>query len=371
MKKPLVSVIIPSFNHENYVRQAIESVLESSIKDLELIVVDDGSSDNSVAIIRSIKDSRLRFMSQENKGTASAIHRGVSIAYSPWIAILNSDDVFHPKKIETHLNIHENNKSLEASVCRVRITTKDGTPFDKNHSYVQDYVRSQNTYFRNKSIFKSLFVLNHLLTTSVLFIKKNVFLEMGGFVPLRYTHDWFMFLALAARGKFYIIEEQLVDYRRHEGNTLLQDRDMVDLEANFLIEWHLFQEFLKPNPAIDMISAFHLLEENLYVYFELLFFFQCWRLTCNSHFDQTFEIFGDTNHKLLQEAHRILDVEKEKRISIKKLKSQVDLLKARVENRDNQIKRIEHTMSWRITAPLRSHKLKNILDKIKVAKIHD
>lgn len=365
MKKPLVSVIIPSYNHEAYVRQAAESVLESSIKDIELIVVDDGSTDNSVAIIQGIKDSRVRLICQENKGTAIAIHRGVSIAHSPWIAILNSDDVFHPHKIETHLDVHNKNKALEASACRVRIITTEGIPFDKNHSYVQSYIRSQDTCFRFKSIFRSLLVLNHILTTSALFIKKDVFFEIGGFVPLRYTHDWFMFLTLAARGQFHIIEEQLLDYRRHEANTLLQDRDMVDLEANFLIEWHLFQEFLKPNPAVDIITAFHLLEENRYVYFEMLSFFQCWRLISNNQLDRAGRILGDTNHKVFQQARRILEVEKEKRICVDKLESKVDVLETRVENRDKQIKRIKNTISWRITAPLRSDKIKNGLDKIK------
>jgi len=367
MKNPLVSVIIPSYNHEDYVRQAIDSVLKSSVGDIELIVVDDGSTDNSVAMIQSIEDSRLRLVCQENKGTAGAIGRGVLMAHSPWIAILNSDDVFHPNKIETHLDIHNKNKSLEASACRARIITKDGEPFDKRHAYVQNYRRAQDTHFRLGSLFRSLLVLNHLLTTSSLFIKKDVFLELKGFAPLRYTHDWFMFLTLAARGQFYIIEEQLLDYRRHDANTLLQDRDSVDLEANFLIEWLLSQELLKPDPAVDMITAFRLLEDNLYVYFEILYFFQCWRLLNNNQFKQACRIFGDANCESFQTARRILKIKKEERID--KLLSEIEKLKTLAASRDKQIKRIENTLSWRITAPLRSNKIKNVLDKMKPKKI--
>ncbi|MBI5248897.1 MAG: glycosyltransferase family 2 protein, partial [Desulfomonile tiedjei] len=171
-KKPLVSVVIPSYNHELYVRAAIESVLDSSVKNFEILVVDDGSTDQSVKIVNEMKDPRLKLFTQKNMGAHEAINRGVSLAAAPWIAILNSDDRFHPRKLEMHLELHASNPHLEASASRVRYIYEDGKPVPSDGYLAWRYGEAKRSYSGGKSLWISLIQTNHLVTTSSLFIGK-------------------------------------------------------------------------------------------------------------------------------------------------------------------------------------------------------
>ena len=104
MSAPLVSVVIPAYNHERYVGAAIESVLEQTYSNFELIVVDDGSTDRTADIIKKYSDKRISYYYQENQDAYNTINRGISLARGQFIAILNSDDIYHKKRLETLLS---------------------------------------------------------------------------------------------------------------------------------------------------------------------------------------------------------------------------------------------------------------------------
>jgi glycosyltransferase involved in cell wall biosynthesis len=307
---PLVSVIVPSYNHEAFVREAIESVLNSSVQDLEVIVVDDGSTDGSVERIQSVRDDRVRLLVQANAGAHNAINRGVELAEGEFIAILNSDDRLHREKLARHLEIHRVNPDLEASASRVRYILQNGDPVGESSYFSKRYEKVKAVYFRHGSLFSSLLAVNHLITTSSLFMRRDVFREIGGLVPLRYVHDWFMFLSLAARGRFSIIEEALVDYRRHPGNTVVQDDDMGRVEDNFVLEWHLFNQFSSGSPLIPLPEATRLLENNKRVNFTLLYIFQLWREMNQNDLTNTLALFEDRGNPLLEYARKIIEQER-------------------------------------------------------------
>ena len=94
----LVSVVLPAYNHEAYIAQAIDSALAQSV-DLELIVIDDGSRDRTADIIAAYDDPRIRFVRQANAGSHATINRGIAMARGRYVAILNSDDRFHPERL--------------------------------------------------------------------------------------------------------------------------------------------------------------------------------------------------------------------------------------------------------------------------------
>ncbi|HEX9156410.1 MAG TPA: glycosyltransferase family A protein, partial [Syntrophales bacterium] len=106
-----VSVVIPVHNGEKYLSQAVESVLDQTHRDLELLVVDDGSTDSSAAIIRrfALKDRRVRVLTQENLGVAAAGNRGLQEAGCEWVARLDADDVFLPGKLERQVGFLRRN----------------------------------------------------------------------------------------------------------------------------------------------------------------------------------------------------------------------------------------------------------------------
>lgn len=100
---PKVSVIMPIYNVERYVERSIRSVLNQTFTDFELILVDDGGNDGSIDICRAIDDQRIRIHSQRNRGLAGARNAGIRIARGEFIGLLDSDDLWHPEKLERHV----------------------------------------------------------------------------------------------------------------------------------------------------------------------------------------------------------------------------------------------------------------------------
>ena len=106
----LISIVIPSYNHSKYICECISSVIAQTFRNFELIIVDDGSQDNSLDLIKSFNDNRIKLFCQENQGAHHAINRGLQLSSGDYITILNSDDVFYPNRIAECLKAisHEN-----------------------------------------------------------------------------------------------------------------------------------------------------------------------------------------------------------------------------------------------------------------------
>ena len=98
--RPLISVIIPAYNHEKFIGAAVDSVLTQTVADLELIVINDGSTDQTGEIVQSFTDKRLAYYYQKNKDAYNTINRGLGLAKGSYIAVLNSDDLFTSNRLE-------------------------------------------------------------------------------------------------------------------------------------------------------------------------------------------------------------------------------------------------------------------------------
>lgn len=103
----MISIILPTFNRRQFLKQAIESVVKQTIKEWELLVVDDGSDDNSWNIIREFQDQRIYYLYQRNQGVSSARNTGIKLSHFPWICLLDSDDYWHPTKLQKQLEVLE------------------------------------------------------------------------------------------------------------------------------------------------------------------------------------------------------------------------------------------------------------------------
>lgn len=102
-KKPLVSVVMPVYNQEKYVACAVESILRQSLTDYELIIVDDGSTDGTLSVIKEFKDERIRLFEENHGGFLAALQKGVRAARGRWIARMDSDDICHPQRLEKQI----------------------------------------------------------------------------------------------------------------------------------------------------------------------------------------------------------------------------------------------------------------------------
>src|ERR1041385_3866377 len=100
MNSPKVSVIIPTYNHAEYLPEAIQSVLEQTYPDFELLIVNDGSTDHTGEVVQQFTDPRIHYLEQENRGATAARNTGICASSGELIALLDADDLWHPEKLQ-------------------------------------------------------------------------------------------------------------------------------------------------------------------------------------------------------------------------------------------------------------------------------
>ena len=258
---PTVSVVIPSYNHSLFIGKAIESVVSQSLERLELIVVDDGSRDNSLEIIEGFNDPRLKLMTQPNRGAHAAINRGIAAARGKYIAILNSDDFFHSERLERCLNTIEKTGS---SFVTSYITLVDSANTDlgvKEGFYNLDPwpISPSGSLKETKDPLLNLLATNYTATTSNFFFKTDLVQEVGQFAPLRYCHDWDFALRVASKKPIAFISEPLLSYRTHDNNTIRENRPAMVLEILWVLARnlpHMGAEVLKRNSSPAEFARF-------------------------------------------------------------------------------------------------------------------
>ena len=200
---PTVSVIIPAHNAERFIADSVQSALAQTFTDLEVIVLDDGSADCTVARAAAFGD-RVRVYRQANGGVARARNTGVALARGEWIAFLDSDDVWLPAKIE---------RQLASSPAALTFT--DRFNFGERGDLAE--LQSAVTPMQGGDIFEALLLQNFITATSVM-IRRDLFERYGGFdTTLNGTEDWDLWLRVAADHPIGFCPEPLVRYRLHAG----------------------------------------------------------------------------------------------------------------------------------------------------------
>ena len=244
-RSPKVSIIIPLYNHEKFIGEAIQSVLEQSFSALELIVINDGSTDKSDDVVKSIQDKRLRYIVQENKGAPETINRGIHLAQGEYIGILNSDDVYHVNRVEKALELLESDRDLSAVFSHVECIDEEGKSIRIVRGLEENWKPDDPSpsFQGTADLVVGLLAGNCLLTTSNLICRRAVFDAVGYFREFRYAHDYDFFLRLCSRVNATILDTPLLRYRIHGGNTVKESEADVSFEiglilAGFLLEGH-------------------------------------------------------------------------------------------------------------------------------------
>ncbi len=237
MSFPKISAIVPLYNHEKYIASAIQSLLNQTYKDFEIIVIDDGSTDKSAAVVNNIHDDRMRYVYQKNRGAHNAINRGIRLAKGEYISILNSDDTYKPQRFHKLLESIETNKSIQAVFSYLEMIDEDDGFIEYKQGCdlnILDVKYPKNMRKQN-SVFLDLLAENIFFTTSNLFFRKTVIEEIGEFRNYRYVHDYDFFLRLCYYCKVYVAKEKLVHYRIHKENTIKKNEAETTFELGLVL----------------------------------------------------------------------------------------------------------------------------------------
>lgn len=242
MKRPLVSVIIPTYNSADLIERAVSSVLSQTFQDFEIIIVDDGSTDNTAQIISRLRkrDPRILYTySSHSGGAARPKNIGIRMAKAPFIATLDADDEWYPKKLEKQIAILNNH-----SRPRLGYVTCFAL-----YVYEEEKMKVIYRVPRYKNVLQRILAHDYMGSGSGMIYKKEVFEKVGGFDEnLRSGQDTEMRIRLAQYYDFDIIEEVLFIYYFHKGNisnTLGMKRRQEDI-AKIMNKWkYLYSKYPK------------------------------------------------------------------------------------------------------------------------------
>ncbi len=223
----LISIIIASFNCELYLRQSLESVLSQSEPRLTVIVVDDGSTDATVRIVKQIanEDERVRLVQIEHTGFPGVVrNRGIEHVRTPFVAFLDADDFYHPERVERAIHVLQANSQLTAVFHdHVRFWENEdvadqepflgGTKFVERAGKYLDAV-GEGLYVCKPSFYSFMSLEQIPMHTSAVTVRLEAFQVAGGFSEaLRYNQDEDLWLRLALQGQFAYLDEPLSYFR--------------------------------------------------------------------------------------------------------------------------------------------------------------
>lgn len=219
---PLVSVVIPNYNYARYLRQAIDSALAQTYPRVEVIVVDDGSRDDSVSVVEGYQQ-RARLLRQQNCGVANARNRGAQASGGEYLAFLDADDYWLPEKLERQMALFEQDPELGLAHCGVEEFSDQQGALRQRREGMEGWVAHDLALFERAVI---------LGGGSGLLVPRALFEEVGGFDErLSTSADWELFYRLAARRRVGFTPEVLVKYRMHNSNMHanigVMERDML------------------------------------------------------------------------------------------------------------------------------------------------
>lgn len=235
MNCPLVSIVIPAYNHEQYVAQAVTSVLQQTYHNLEVIVVDDASVDSTCAVLAGIADPRLQVHhNSKNSGAHATINRGISLAKGAFIGILNSDDAYAVDRVAQLVAFASCDTTDRIYFTNLDFIDESGM-LAPDHQRAVEY-RQLVEMVGSLPIHHALLTGNVVVTTSNLFGKKAIFAEVGAFNALRYTHDWDFCLRAACIGRLAWMTSSLLQYRVHRNNTLAENQVLRHVSENALVQ---------------------------------------------------------------------------------------------------------------------------------------
>jgi glycosyltransferase involved in cell wall biosynthesis len=224
---PEVSVIIPSYNSAKYLTDAVDSVLSQTFRDFEVLIVDDGSTDNTEGVISRYGEP-VRYIRQRNSGVAAARNRGIQESCGQYVAFLDADDTWRPEKLEMQVKALREKPGYRACYTAFTVVSANLTPCGVTRS-CWPVASLQDLLLRGNVIGSICSVV----------CERSLFESTGGFDPsLSQCADWDMWVRMSTLTEFLYLDSPLVTYRQHTANMsrnapLLEQDSLRVLQKGF------------------------------------------------------------------------------------------------------------------------------------------
>lgn len=220
-QQPLVSIVIPCYNHEKYVQESIQSVIEQDYDNIELIIIDDGSSDNSVTKIKEMiqvcqkRFKRFEFRHRPNKGLCATLNEALAWCEGEFFSALASDDIILSHKVRVQVDHLNANESCVAVFGKANLINENSL------------VVGQNNNKAGKLFFKDIMLVKSSVCAPTQMIRLDKLKATGGYQKKFYIEDFYMWLKLTENGEYLeSITDVLAQYRRHDSNISSQLKKM-------------------------------------------------------------------------------------------------------------------------------------------------
>jgi glycosyltransferase involved in cell wall biosynthesis len=240
----MFSVVIPVYNHRKFVTEAVVSALRSPLV-TEILIVDDGSSDASIdqiRILQALDTARVRDLSErepKNYGAHCRLNQLVKEARNDWVAVLNSDDVFVAGRFET-IAARCRGSDVDFIWGHLLIIDAQGSPIGMKRGLLEpEYLLPPGlaaAAWQDEKLSDILASQNCIATTSNMVFKRSLHQRVGGFVNLRYCHDWAFALWAGVVGKPLYLPHFLSAYRVHDNNTISDNRALSAPEVKVMFD---------------------------------------------------------------------------------------------------------------------------------------
>lgn len=263
---PLVSVVIPAYNHAKYIENTVLSVIEQTYDNIEIIIVDDGSTDNTKSICKELeqKYSNIKYFYHDNMGAHNTLNKAIDLSNANYIAVLNSDDIFYKNKIAKCVEIISKDNEIEFIVGNIHFIDENNKVQTKGIS-VDWQKRAIDFYSKANLLPISCLNENFIATTSNMFFSKQLWKHIGGFNALRYCHDLDFMMAAFRSSRYYFDQsEHHIQYRVHSGNTIKEDIRKVRVELAAVLASSLIIDNMSLLSSEDVVNSkiFNMFLEN-------------------------------------------------------------------------------------------------------------
>ena len=268
------SIITASYNYENFIKETIESVINQTYANWEMIIVDDGSTDNSIEIIKMYcnKDDRIKLYTHENNqnnGLGETLKLGISKSNGDYIIFLESDDYIKNDYLQKKLDFVKKNTSVKF-ICNKIKPTGDFNAIKNSQGYLNQVNKYWEEHSKPHNVSNELHFWDMIPTFSCVMIKKELLLDCSFDSPKLAWLDWWLWAQISSKTDFYCLQEELTFWRLHSKSYIKRDNKSTKFLSEAYNYWECLYKILPPVTGVKTKLRFIIKRFLRYVKYKLI-----------------------------------------------------------------------------------------------------